>query len=561
MKTSLHFRIAQQLTLTPQLQQAIRMLQMSSLELAHEVEQALRDNPFLERTNENLDSFGSGDFQTAESAQDAAALGGARTKEAHHENPLSHLLAAERRPDKDEHRFLDAKPQALNEQAIDGLQSLSFEHTEGFTSIGASEEFRLVQHAQDAGQFSNHESAPAADDPKAWEQAAWDLHARNRHEADDEERHRDWRSTEDLLSDHLKQQLLACHVTERDRALVQWLIDALDEDGMLRESIASIQESLPQEAQVDGDELLAALKLLQSFDPPGVGARDTVECLSIQLRQRDVNETQVLALRLVNEHLETLAKHDFVRLRRQLGCSEIALQQAHRLVLSLSPRPAAGFRGAEPLPFIVPDVLVRQVGQGWQAFLIRGSLPEIRLNEHYVRLLRQNKSPKTDAPGLGDQVQSARWLVKNLKQRGQTILRVSRFIVEHQQRFFSAGEVAMRPLAMRMVAEALELHESTISRVTSQKYMLTPRGTFELKYFFTAQVGQESAGDSAQSSTAIRARVKAIIGQEMPDKPLSDARIAELLSSEGSQVARRTVAKYRESLKIAPASQRRKRRI
>jgi RNA polymerase sigma-54 factor len=210
---------------------------------------------------------------------------------------------------------------------------------------------------------------------------------------------------------------------------------------------------------------------------------------------------------------------------------------------------------------VVPDVHVRQVGKRWQAFLIRGSMPEIQLNEHYVQLLRQNKSPKHEAPGLSDQVQSARWLVKNLKQRGETILRVSRFIVDHQQRFFSAGEVAMRPLAMRMVAEALELHESTISRVTSQKYMLTPRGTFELKYFFTAQVGHESAGDSAQSSTAIRARVRAIIGEEAADKPLSDARIAERLSSEGSQVARRTVAKYRESLKIAPASQRRKRRI
>ena len=527
MKPTLQFRIAQQLTLTPQLQQAIRMLQMSSLELAHEVEQALRENPFLERTDESIDSFGSGDFQ---------ASSGEASKDSQIPPPSSDRLLREH----------------STEEAIEP-RSLTSE-SEGFENLAAS------RHGDETSPLST-DDAPAGDDPKAWEQAAWDLQTRSQGDSDDEDRQRDWRSTEDLLSDHLKQQLLACHVTERDHALVQWLIDALDENGMLCESLSSIRESLPAEAQVDDDELLAALKLLQSFDPPGVGARDTIECLSIQLRQRHVDEIQALALRLVNEQLEALAKHDFARLRRQLGCSETSLQQAHRLVLSLNPRPATGFRGTEPLPFVVPDVLVRQVGKRWKAFLIRGSLPEIRLNEHYVQLLKQNKAAKQDALGLSDQVQSARWLVKNLKQRGETILRVSHFIVEHQQRFFHDGEVAMRPLAMRMVAEALDLHESTISRVTSQKYMLTPRGTFELKYFFTAQVGHESDSDSAHSSTAIRARVRQIIAQEQAEKPLSDARIAELLSVEGSQVARRTVAKYRESLKIAPASQRRKRRI
>ncbi|MBU6284568.1 MAG: RNA polymerase sigma-54 factor [Betaproteobacteria bacterium] len=561
MKPTLQFRIAQQLTLTPQLQQAIRMLQMSSLELAHEVEQALRQNPFLERTDESLDSFGSGDFQAADQLDQAVSADRERINDPSTLQPSSHGLTGEHLPVRDEPLAFDAKPLVLSGEAAQDFHALSIDQPADFTTIESFDDLGRALHADDAGQSSSSEHTPAADDPKAWEQAAWDLQGNSRNDSDDEARHRDWRSTEDLLSDHLKQQLLACHVTERDRALVQWLIDALDEDGMLRESIASIQEGLPKEAQVDEDELLAALKLLQSFDPPGVGARDTVECLSIQLRQRDAGDVQLLALRLVNEQLETLAKHDFIRLRRQLGCSEIALQQAHRLVLSLNPRPAAGFRGAEPLPFVVPDVDVRQVGKRWQAFLIRGAMPEIQLNEHYVRLLRQNKSPKSEAPGLNDQVQSARWLVKNLKQRGETILRVARFIVDHQQRFFSVGEVAMRPLAMRMVAEALELHESTISRVTSQKYMLTPRGTFELKYFFTAQVGQESAGDTAQSSTAIRARVRAMIGDEAVDKPLSDARIAELLTNEGSQVARRTVAKYRESLKIAPASQRRKRRI
>ena len=561
MKPTLQFRIAQQLTLTPQLQQAIRMLQMSSLELAQELEQALRDNPFLERCDESLDSFGSGDFQAAEEPQAFAMAVAAKgrselddpTRAQSLSNRLNEAVSERSLGEVSEFSYTASDPLSL-EQCNHEVEAL-------FPETKQIDEFGRTQAIDGTEQCSTSEASPSADDPKAWEQAAWELNPRNSNDSDDEDRQRDWRSTEDLLSDHLKQQLIACRVTERDRALVQWLIDALDEDGMLREPIASICESLPPLAQVEEDEMLAALKLLQSFDPPGVGARDTIECLSIQLRQRDADPIQSLALRLVTEQLEALAKHDFVRLRRQLGCSELELHHAHRLIVSLNPRPAAGFRGAEPLAFVVPDVVVRQVGKRWQAYPIRGSTPDIRLNEHYVELLKQNKAARSDAAGLSDQVQSARWLVKNLKQRGETILRVSRFIVEHQQRFFSAGEVAMRPLAMRMVAEALALHESTISRVTSQKYMLTPRGTFELKYFFTAQVGQESERDSAHSSTAIRARVRQIIEEEAADKPLSDASIAQRLSAEGSQVARRTVAKYRESLKIAPASQRRKRRI
>ena len=533
MKPSLQFRLAQQLTLTPQLQQAIRMLQMSSLELAHEVEQALRDNPFLERSDESHDSLGSGDFNA-----------GGQKSQPGHDGPSE--------PSQDWKPGDWAKDPANDQTEL----AKDYAGTDHLANHLADHDVR-----QDELRASQVDLSQSEDDPKAWEQAAWELHPRQRAESDDEDRQRDWRSTEDLLSDHLRQQLLACHVTARDRALVQWLIDALNDHGMLGESIESIVESLPVEAGVEAEELQAALKLLQSFDPPGVGARDTAECLSIQLRQKPVDEVQGLALRVVNEQLESLARHDFVRLRRQLGCSEGLLQQAYRLVLSLNPRPASGFRGEEPLPFIVPEVAVKLIGKTWQAFLLRSSLPDVRLNEQYVQWLKQNKTIRADSTGLSDQVQSARWLIKNLKQRGDTILRVSRFIVEHQQRFFSLGEIAMRPLAMRMVAEALELHESTISRVTSQKYMLTPRGTFELKYFFTAQVGQESETEAAHSSTAIKARVKQIISGEAEDKPLSDSRIAEILSAEGSQVARRTVAKYRELLKIAPASHRRKRRI
>jgi len=565
MKPTLQFRIAQQLTLTPQLQQAIRMLQLSTVELAQEVEQALRDNPLLERIDESIDSLGTGDFQRA------GALPG--------EYPGS---------EGESHIGLDASP-AMNGHASSSswdqaaTSSSSLYPADGRLTPATLEDLQRsapgVEETWDAQSRDPQARDAQAWDASAWDAAGWDAagwdaagwdqttpdpatwDTGRRQDGDEDPASRDWRGAEYRLAQHLEMQLMGCHVSERDKALVEWLINALDEDGLLREPLEALIAGLPAQAEVEIDELLTALKLLQSFDPPGVAARSAQECLSIQLQQRPESEASHLAQRIVNQHLSSLAQRDFARLRRQLGCSEAILREAHAMILSLNPRPASGFQGGDPMPYVVPDVVVKLVGRRWQAFALRGGLPDIRLNERYVRLLKISRESRAEGAGLSEQIQSARWLVKNLRQRGETILRVARFIVAHQQRFFSDGAVAMLPLAMRTVAEALGLHESTISRVTTQKFMLTPLGTFELKYFFTGHVGGDAPSEGAHSSTAIRARVKQIIASESAERPMSDAHIAGILSAEGTQVARRTVAKYRELLRIPPTSQRRKQRF
>lgn len=624
MKPTLQLRLSQQLTLTPQLQQAIRMLQLSTVELAQEVEQALRENPLLERIDESLDSFGTGDFQGAAafageqfqtdpggtSAPESSSINGHASLSGRQEASSAQIASS----------AADASGYAWGAedigQALAGAQGAwdagaayaegrdrhadggaghadrSAGYTDrsaGYTDGGAGYAEGGARYAEGGGAGAGERRAADGHDAYAgaegtgdgqshdrgrsdggeigelaWDaggpdQAVWDTP--RRHDGDDDAPIREWRGAEYRLSEHLQLQLMGCHVSERDKALVEWLIDALDENGLLREPLDTILAGLPAQAEVDPDELLTALKLLQSFDPPGVGARDAQECLGIQLQQREVSEASLLAQRIVRDHLASLAQRDFARLRRQLGCSEQILREAHAIILSLNPRPASGFQASEPMPYVVPDIVVKMAGRRFQAFPLRGGLPDIRLNERYVRLLKASRETRAEGAGLSEQIQSARWLVKNLRQRGETILRVARFIVAHQQRFFSEGAVAMLPLAMRTVADALGLHESTISRVTTQKFMLTPLGTFELKYFFTGQVGGDASTEAAHSSTAIRARVKQIIATESAERPMSDAHIAEILSAEGTQVARRTVAKYRESLRIPPTSQRRRQRF
>lgn len=560
MKPTLQFRIAQQLTLTPQLQQAIRMLQLSTVELAQEVEQALRDNPLLERIDESVDSLGTGDFQRSGALphEYAGSEGEAHTGIDASSAMNGHLSASS--------WDLAASPNGSLHPADGNLKPATPEDMQR-SAAGVEEPWDA--QARDTQTRDAQARDAEARDAEAWDAAGWDPPAPDsaawdtgrRQDGDEDPASRDWRGAEYRLAEHLEMQLMGCHVSERDKALVEWLINALDEDGLLREPMETLIAGFPAQAEVQIDELHTALKLLQSFDPPGVAARSAQECLSIQLQQRPESEASHLAQRIVNQHLSSLAQRDFARLRRQLGCNEAILREAHAMILSLNPRPASGFQGGDPMPYVVPDVVVKLVGRRWQAFALRGGLPDIRLNERYVRLLKTSRETRTEGAGLSEQIQSARWLVKNLRQRGETILRVARFIVVHQQRFFSEGAVAMLPLAMRTVAEALGLHESTISRVTTQKFMLTPLGTFELKYFFTGQVGGEAPGEGAHSSTAIRARVKQIIASESAERPMSDSHIAEILSAEGTQVARRTVAKYRELLRIPPTSQRRKQRF
>jgi RNA polymerase sigma-54 factor len=335
------------------------------------------------------------------------------------------------------------------------------------------------------------------------------------------------------------------------------LIDSLGDDGFLEAGLDEIASMLPPELEIEPEEISTALRLLQSFDPPGVGARDLTESLQLQLAALPpppagpTPATLALASAIVREHLPLLAAKDFARLKRMLRCDDEQLRAAQALIRGLNPRPGAAFSTDEPT-YVVPDVLVRRTRGSWQAVLNPDVLPKLRINDVYAQILRRNRG--SGAGGLSAQLQEARWLVKNVQQRFETILRVAQAIVERQRAFFSHGQVAMRPLVLREIAEELGLHESTVSRVTTQKFMLTPFGTYELKYFFGSHVATETGG--AASSTAIRALIKQMVGAENPRQPLSDSRIAELLGEQGIVVARRTVAKYREGARIPPVSQR-----
>jgi len=339
------------------------------------------------------------------------------------------------------------------------------------------------------------------------------------------------------------------------------LIDALDEDGYLTQSLEEIAALLPSEAEVERDELAIALRHLQNFDPSGVGARSPGECLALQIRARnavagetgtrnaDDEAVRRLALEIVEHHLELLAKRDTVRLKSATRASDDALRAAQQFIRSLNPRPGAEFARIEAR-YVVPDVTVRKVRNVWRASLNPEAMPKLRINRLYAELAASARGGNA----LSTQLQEARWLIKNVQQRFETILRVSQAIVDRQRHFLEHGEVAMRPLVLREIAETLSLHESTISRVTTQKFMATPRGTFELKYFFGSHVATDTGG--AASSTAIRALIKQLVAEEDARAPLSDGRISQILGEQGIVVARRTIAKYRESLHIPPVSQR-----
>jgi RNA polymerase sigma-54 factor len=356
------------------------------------------------------------------------------------------------------------------------------------------------------------------------------------------------------LREHLEAQLRLTALDQRDLALVTLLIDTLDEDGFLTQPLEEIADSLPEELDVELEELQVALRLLQTFEPAGIAARNLSECLLLQL---DAMETAadsracLLARRLVAGHLDLLASKDYNKLKRQLQCTDVELRAAQDLIQRLNPRPGAQF-GAADTRYVIADVVVRQVKGVWIASLNSAAMPRLRVNRMYADILSRHR----DGSGgqMASQLQEAKWLIKNVQQRFNTILRVAQEIVDRQSRFFEHGEVAMRPLVLRDVADAVGLHESTISRVTTQKYMLTPRGIYELKYFFGSHVETDTGGEC--SAIAIRALIKQLIANEDQKKPLSDSTISELLAKQGIVVARRTVAKYREAMQIPPVNQR-----
>jgi len=463
MKQTLQLRVSQHLALTPQLQQSIRLLQLSTLELHQELEQMLSDNPLLERLDD----------------------------------PLDHSV------------------RLLSDGAISTAPSSPS------TSTESDGEARTDAPDELSGAGTSEDAAPAGD--ADW---SFDDVSRTSKAPEDDNARPQLEAHETTLREHLLEQLSVTVDNRRDRALVELLIDALDDNGYLEESLGEILARLPEELEIEMDELLVALKLLQSFDPAGVGARDASECLAIQIRRMEKVPfvTRRMALTLVENHLELLA-----------------------VIRRCNPHPGAAYAG-DVSDYVVPDVIVKRAKNGWQVSLNREVMPKLRVNAMYANILKQSKGEGS----LSSQLQEAKWLIKNMRQRFDTILRVSEAIVDRQRNFFSHGEVAMRPLVLREIADTLGLHESTISRVTTQKYMLTPHGMFELKYFFGSHVATEAGGEA--SSTAIRALIKQLIGAEDTKNPFSDSKITDMLAEQGMVVARRTVAKYREALKIPPVN-------
>ena len=486
MKQTLQLKLSQHLTLTPQLQQSIRLLQLSTIELNQEVERLLQENPLLER--EDAD-------EEASRPEEVPLAGPNRVSE-----------VAER-------------------TAHDGVDN------------NGPEARNAHDDAPDPADFTDYSSGGGDTD--------WGGNSGG----DDEEFYPQQVATS-TLRDHLNEQLATMNLEQRDRHIVTALIDALDEDGYLPTPLEEIAELFPAEIEIEPEELSIALKYVQSFDPVGVGARDCAECLALQLKALPQDTPhRGDALKLVDGNLELLANRDFTKLKRLLHLDDAGVRRVRDLIRSLNPRPGAAFAKADT-NYVIPDVVVRKIRNQWVAALNEAAMPKLRLNRIYADILTRNRDSSNQQ--LAAQLQEAKWLIRNVQQRFETILRVAQAIVERQRRFFEHGEVAMRPMVLREIADMLSLHESTISRVTTQKYMLTPRGTFELKYFFGSHVATDTGG--AASATAIRALIKQLVAAEDIRTPLTDSRIADMLGEQGILVARRTIAKYREALQIPPVN-------
>ncbi|HBU8082494.1 TPA: RNA polymerase factor sigma-54 [Escherichia coli] len=358
--------------------------------------------------------------------------------------------------------------------------------------------------------------------------------------------------TTQTLQDYLMWQVELTPFSDTDRAIATSIVDAVDDTGYLTVPLEDILESMGDE-EIDIDEVEAVLKRIQRFDPVGVAAKDLRDCLLIQLSQFDKTTPWLEEARLIiSDHLDLLANHDFRSLMRVTRLKEDVLKEAVNLIQSLDPRPGQSIQTGEP-EYVIPDVLVRKHNGHWTVELNSDSIPRLQINQHYASMCN-NARNDGDSQFIRSNLQDAKWLIKSLESRNDTLLRVSRCIVEQQQAFFEQGEEYMKPMVLADIAQAVEMHESTISRVTTQKYLHSPRGIFELKYFFSSHVNTEGGGEA--SSTAIRALVKKLIAAENPAKPLSDSKLTSLLSEQGIMVARRTVAKYRESLSIPPSNQR-----
>lgn len=504
MKQTLQFRMSQQLALTPQLQQSIRLLQLSTLELQQEVEQMLDQNPFLELEEDREPVF----EPLAE-----------RTSPIERAAEMESERASEPRTDEAQ---LESDTSPLDRTDFDAAERVDWENgTE-------HEDFDGIRETPSKSSASNDGD---------------DFESQDRH------------SPGLSLQDHLRTQLQGMRLSPEDSAALHVLIESLNEDGYLADSLDDIAAEL-MDNEGDREELLmrlqCALKWLQSMDPPGVGAANLGDCLVLQLRRLPRSEAQAIAILVSKHHLGLLARRDLKKLMAATGADEDLIKQAQALIVSLEPKPARPFAFVDG-NIVVPDVIVRKSGRQWKVLLNTDVMPKLRINDLYANALKNHRgqtaaASNSGAPALGAKLQEARWFVKNIVQRFDTIQRVSQAIVERQKSFFTHGEIAMKPLVLREIADELGLHESTISRVTTAKYMATPQGTFELKYFFGSYLNTETGGNA--SSTAVRALIKQLVESEDPTKPLSDSELSQTLEAQGIQVARRTVAKYREALKI-----------
>ena len=494
MKQAIQLRIGQSLTMTPQLQQAIRLLQLSTVELQTEIQEALESNMMLEPAEENEGTS----LNHANSADDFSQAG------------LMDLSAPVKGAEKNE------SAEAIAEDIPEDLPVDS-----GWDDI------------YDAPLSFSGRGDPDGDgfEPQ--------------------------RSAAETLRDHLLWQLNLAPLSEADKAIALAIIDALDADGYLTCSLEDIVQTLGKDSdiEVENDEVEAILHWVQNLDPAGVAARDLGECLKLQLAQcSPMTPWLKEAKDLVANHLSLLGTRDYAKLARRMKLSKEELQQVIALIQSLSPRPGARFQETA-VEYVVPDVFVSKKKGNWHVELNADAVPRLRVNPHYAGLVRRADS-SPDNLSLKMHLQEAKWFIKSLQSRSETLLKVATAIVERQRAFLEYGEEAMKPLVLHDIAEALEMHESTISRVTTRKYMHTPRGIYELKYFFSSHVGTDSGGEC--SSTAIRVVIKKMIAAEDPRKPLSDSKITAVFAEKGINVARRTVAKYREAMGIPPSNERKR---
>ncbi len=487
MKPSLQLKIGQQLAMTPQLQQAIRLLQLSTLDLQQEIQEALISNPLLD-IEETGDTFSEPDnlsAQNKDSSQD---------KERSEESP----------PVEDSSQLIE-KSEISSELEIDTTWDDVYSANTGSTGLALDDDLPIYQG-----------------------------------------------ETTESLQDYLLWQLDLTPFSDIDRSIAHALIDAIDEYGYLTVPLSDILENF-NEQEIELDEVEAVRKRIQQFDPLGVASINLQDCLLLQLATFPSNTPWLEEAKLLlTNYIDLLGNRDFKLIVKESKLKEDALRHALQLIQQLDPRPGNRI-SQDHAEYVVPDVSVYKERGKWQVSINPDSVPKLKINQQYASLARGNNA---DSNYIRTNLQEAKWLIKSLESRNETLLKVAKCIVEHQRDFFEYGEEAMKPMVLNDVAQIVEMHESTISRVTTQKYMHTPRGIFELKYFFSSHVSTDNGGEC--SSTAIRALIKKLVAAENPAKPLSDSKIAALLAEQGIQVARRTIAKYRESLAIAPSSQRKR---